>query len=301
MKKVLLILLLLCESLFAQVHESKIPTTRLSDSVLSNGKHEFTIQPDTSMRILGNLSVSKDIATSGYLRGNGSQIMNISQSNVTSLTTDLSNKQPLDADLTTISGLTATTDNFIVSVSSAWASRTPAQVKTTLSLNNVDNTSDATKNSATATLTNKTISGADNTITNLSRGYIHFNANLINPADNQTYYIGSFNYLSPTTTATQRRIYFPINCTIDSVYLSIYSATGGDTASSTFSILKNNTTNTVLSSSIKITATNNYVTYATYANVSITAGDYIEIKWIAGAWPTTNPGSVYVSGTLNIK
>ncbi len=40
--------------------------------------------------------------------------------------------QPLDADLTTIAGLTATTDNFIVSVSSAWASRTPAQVLATL-------------------------------------------------------------------------------------------------------------------------------------------------------------------------
>lgn len=42
--------------------------------------------------------------------------------------------QPLDADLTTIAGLTATTDNFIVAVSSAWASRTPAQVRTTLAL-----------------------------------------------------------------------------------------------------------------------------------------------------------------------
>lgn len=42
--------------------------------------------------------------------------------------------QPLDADLTTISGLTATTDNFIVSVASAWASRTPSQVRTTLGL-----------------------------------------------------------------------------------------------------------------------------------------------------------------------
>lgn len=48
--------------------------------------------------------------------------------------------QPLDSDLTTIAGLTATTDNFIVSVSSAWASRTPSQVKSTLSLNNVENT-----------------------------------------------------------------------------------------------------------------------------------------------------------------
>jgi hypothetical protein len=42
--------------------------------------------------------------------------------------------QPVDADLTTIAGLTATTDNFIVSVSSAWASRTPSQVRTTLGL-----------------------------------------------------------------------------------------------------------------------------------------------------------------------
>ncbi len=48
--------------------------------------------------------------------------------------------QPLDTDLTTLAGLTATTDNFIVSVASAWASRTPAQVKTTLSLNLVENT-----------------------------------------------------------------------------------------------------------------------------------------------------------------
>lgn len=49
-----------------------------------------------------------------------------------------------DADLTTIAGLTATTDNFIVSVASAWASRTPAQVKTTLALDNVTNESKAT-------------------------------------------------------------------------------------------------------------------------------------------------------------
>lgn len=48
--------------------------------------------------------------------------------------TAASTYQPLDADLTTIAGLTATTDNFMVGVSSAWASRTPAQVRTTLGL-----------------------------------------------------------------------------------------------------------------------------------------------------------------------
>jgi hypothetical protein len=66
----------------------------------------------------------------------------------------------LDADLVTIAGLTATTDNVIQSVSSAWASRTPAQLKTTLALvkgdvglGNVDNTADTAKPISTATQT----------------------------------------------------------------------------------------------------------------------------------------------------
>ncbi len=37
-------------------------------------------------------------------------------------------RQSSDSDLTTIAGLTATTDNFIQAKSSAWASRTPTQV-----------------------------------------------------------------------------------------------------------------------------------------------------------------------------
>jgi hypothetical protein len=68
----------------------------------------------------------------------------------TDLQTALDGKQPLDADLTTIAGLTATTDNFLVSVSSAWASRTVAQVKTTLALGSVDNTADTAKPVSTA-------------------------------------------------------------------------------------------------------------------------------------------------------
>jgi len=48
--------------------------------------------------------------------------------------TQLNARQPLDTDLTTIAGLTATTDNIIQSVAGAWASRTPAQVKTALAL-----------------------------------------------------------------------------------------------------------------------------------------------------------------------
>jgi len=68
----------------------------------------------------------------------------------TDLQSALDGKQPIDADLTTLAGLTATTDNFIVSVASAWASRTVAQVKTTLALANVNNTTDAGKPVSTA-------------------------------------------------------------------------------------------------------------------------------------------------------
>lgn len=59
----------------------------------------------------------------------GDQVITLPDATGTvALTSDLSAYQPLDADLTTIAGLTATTDNFIQSKASAWASRTPTQV-----------------------------------------------------------------------------------------------------------------------------------------------------------------------------
>lgn len=79
------------------------------------------------------------------------------EADVASLVADLAAKQPLDADLTTLAGLTATTGNVIQSVASAWASVTPATLKGTLGLvkgdvglGNVDNTSDASKPVSTA-------------------------------------------------------------------------------------------------------------------------------------------------------
>lgn len=52
--------------------------------------------------------------------------------------TALDGKQPLDADLTTIAGLTATTGNVIQSVASAWASVAPSALKTSLALVKAD-------------------------------------------------------------------------------------------------------------------------------------------------------------------
>lgn len=72
--------------------------------------------------------------------------------------TALAGKQPLDADLTTIAGLSAADDTLLQRTTGAWAARTPAQVKSTLALakgdvglGNVDNTSDLAKPISTAT------------------------------------------------------------------------------------------------------------------------------------------------------
>lgn len=60
----------------------------------------------------------------------------------------LSNKQPLNAALTSISGLSPSNDDFLQRKSGAWTNRTVAQVKTDLAIDNVNNTSDATKKEA---------------------------------------------------------------------------------------------------------------------------------------------------------
>jgi hypothetical protein len=68
--------------------------------------------------------------------------------------------QPLDADLTAIAGLSPADNDVIQRKSGAWTNRTPAQLKTDLSLTkadvglaNVDNTSDANKPISNATQT----------------------------------------------------------------------------------------------------------------------------------------------------
>jgi hypothetical protein len=97
----------------------------------------------------------------------------------TATQTALNNKQDLDSDLTAIAAIAPINDDIIQRKAGTWTNRTPAQVKTDLVLTktdvglaNVDNTSDATKNSAAAALTNKTISGASNTLSNIAESSV---------------------------------------------------------------------------------------------------------------------------------
>lgn len=75
------------------------------------------------------------------------------------VTLSLSNKQPLDADLTAIAGLTPANNDVLQRIAGAWANRTPAQLKSSLSfskvdvgLSSVDDTSDLDKPLSTAAI-----------------------------------------------------------------------------------------------------------------------------------------------------
>ena len=68
----------------------------------------------------------------------GGDAVTLTQAQIIGLVAALAGLQPLDPDLTAIAGQTATTNNFLVGVASAWASRTPAQAKAALAIAEAD-------------------------------------------------------------------------------------------------------------------------------------------------------------------
>lgn len=157
------------------------------------------------------------------------------------------------------------------------------------------------------TLTNKTISGASNTFSNIStssilgyEGYsLQFSNNSFSPADATTYFFGGNQTQTATVGGTggSRRIYIPKTGTIKAIYLFfLNSGTLGSNETSTIYIRLNATTDTTISSSI----TNDSAQLAfnaTGLSISVVAGDYFEIKWITPTW-VTNPTNVILNGSI---
>lgn len=114
----------------AQFFPPTITTADRTGLTLSLG--ELVFDSDTETPWIG------DGATAGGLEVLAVPSTGLPQSAVEDLVSDLAAKQPLDSDLTTIAGLTPTTDNFIQSKAGAWASRSVAQVKTDLGLTGVN-------------------------------------------------------------------------------------------------------------------------------------------------------------------
>jgi len=103
----------------------------------ASGVDTFIATP-SSANLRGMLTDESGTGVALFAGTPGTNIANTPAGNIAATTVQAAineldtEKQPLNSNLTTLAGLTATTDNFIVSVSSAWASRTVAQVLTLL-------------------------------------------------------------------------------------------------------------------------------------------------------------------------
>jgi hypothetical protein len=177
----------------AKIADSQVVTAKIGDAQVTGAKIANTTITDANISASAAIAKSKlaalNIADADVASGAAITMSKLSlaitdaevasgaaiaQSKISGLSTDLSNKQPLDSDLTAIAALTPTNDDIIQRKAGAWINRTPAQLrfdlaltKADVGLENVDNTSDATKNNASVTLLNKTISGSSNTLSNI--------------------------------------------------------------------------------------------------------------------------------------
>lgn len=106
-------------------------TVNLSDAVLLDRTNHTGTQSYTTIVGLGTLAIQNG-TFSGTSSGTNTGDQDLSS--YATIAGVMASFQPLDADLTTIAGLTATTDSFIQAKGSAWASRTVAQVKTDLGI-----------------------------------------------------------------------------------------------------------------------------------------------------------------------
>ncbi len=101
----------------------------------------------------------------------------IAESQVTNLVTDLSNKQPLNAQLTNISSYAPTADNFIVGNGTNFVLKTPAQARVSIGLDVAGG--DLTGNYPNPTLANIVISATNTKITYDAKGRVTSGTSLV--------------------------------------------------------------------------------------------------------------------------
>src|SRR5574338_566056 len=117
-----------------------------------------------------------------------------------------------------------------------------------------------------------------------------------NPADGVTYYCRDGTGLTVETSSTAAtRFYIPVSGTITKAYGAI-RCTAGSSESVTLAIRLNNSSNTNISTSINLSSTLVTVTN-TGLSISVSAGDYINLLFIAPTW-VTNPTNVGVSMSI---
>lgn len=115
--------------------------------------------------------------------------------------------------------------------------------------------------------------------------------------DGQTIYWGSM-LVAPSTTADRWRIYIPQTGKIVAAYIYSYSGTAGSAENWSMYIRLNNTSDTLIQT-LGVN-TKDRVWSNTSLNISVSAGNYIEIKEILPTW-ATNPATVTRTAVIYIK
>lgn len=99
-----------------------------------------------------------------------------------------------------------------------------------------------------------------------------------------------------TTDISERRCYIPVAGTITAAYVDFQQGVFGTTETSTVSIRLNNTSDTTISSSVQNNTARTVVSN-TGLSISVSAGDYISIKWATPSW-SFPPGNIRMSATV---
>lgn len=120
----------------------------------------------------------------------------------------------------------------------------------------------------------------------------------VTPADANTYYSGSFSGQTLNTVAAVRRVYIPVSGTIHSASLFANFVAGSNEASTCY-IRINNTTDYSISTTMDCSSAP-LIVNNTSLNISVSAGDYLEIKWPTPTW-ATNPTTFNMGWIISIK
>lgn len=115
----------------------------------------------------------------------------------------------------------------------------------------------------------------------------------LDPADSSTYYMGGeLPYCGVTTSATFEKLFIPITGRITTTYVTVrVQGTLGSSETSSMWLRKNNSSDTLISSSFVFNVADSAAFSNAALNIAVTAGDNITLKWTTPAW-ATNPTTI---------
>lgn len=105
-------------------------------------------------------------------------------------------------------------------------------------------------------------------------------------AASTTYYMGAYFNQALTTSATSRRTPIPVSTQIVAFSINAVAAIASSAGNVTVYVRVNNTTDYLLTSSLDLSLTPTTAVGTLATPISITAGDYFEIKVVTPAWAT---------------